>query len=288
MKWLENMNNAIEYIEQNLYDKVDYDKISQVAYCSPYHFQRTFTFITNITLSEYIRRRKMTMAAFELKNSDIKIIDLAFKYGYESPEAFSRAFKSMHGVSPTKAREAEVNIKSFPRISFHVKIKGDVEMNYRIEEKEEFEVFGVSTEINNIGEQPYIEIPQFWEKCVEDGTIDRLRKDSGVSEEKQVHATLYNRREGVFSYMICYYMPDKEIPSNYKRLVVPSCTWAIFTTGVCDNGECDIQSIWKRIFSEWFPNSSYEVAKGPEFEMTYYRGNNKYEQEVWIPVIKKD
>lgn len=287
MKWLENMNNAIEYIEENLNNKMDYEKISRVAYCSTYHFQRTFTFMTNITLSEYVRRRKMTEAALELKNSKVKVIDLALNYGYESPEAFSRAFKSMHGVSPTIARRAEVNVKSYPRISFRITIKGDVEMNYRIEEKEEFEVFGVSTEINNIGEKPYIEIPQFWKKCIEDGTIEKLRMDSGVSEETQVHSTLYNRREDKFSYMICYHMPDKEIPSDYKRLTVPSGTWAIFTTGVCNDGECDIQSIWKRM-SEWFANSSYEIVEGPEFEMTYYRGNNKYEQEVWIPVKKRD
>jgi len=228
----------------------------------------------------------MTRAAFDLKESKIKIIDLAFKYGYDSPESFSRAFKSMHGVSPTKARKAEINIKSFPRISFQVQIKGDVEMNYRIEKKDSFEMFGISTEINDVGEEAYIEIPQFWQKCINDGTIENLRKDAGVCEETQVHATIYNRREEMFSYMICYYLPDKDIPSSYKKLVVPEHTWAIFSTGVCNDGECDIQSIWKRIFSEWFPNSGFEVAKGPEFEMTYYRGNNKYEQEVWIPVRK--
>ena len=118
MKWLEDMNRGLDYIEMHLREKTDYEKIAQAAYCSVYHFQRMFTYITGLTLPEYIRRRKMTLAAFELQNSDIKVINLALSYGYDSPEAFTRAFQNLHGVTPTVARSRGVSIKAFPRICY--------------------------------------------------------------------------------------------------------------------------------------------------------------------------
>lgn len=287
MDWLSSMQNSINYMEDNILNEIDYDKIAQCAYSSTFHFQRMFSMLTGFTIGEYIRNRRLTLAAQELSFSNVKVTDIAFKYGYETSEAFTKAFQRLHGVTPSAARESGVKLKSFSRLSIQITMKGDKEMNYRIEQKQAFEMFGISTEINDIGDKPYIEIPEYWKKCILDGTIDRIHNDARISEETQVHATLYNRSEGVFSYMICYHVPERDIPDDYERLSVPALTWAIFTTGVCADGECDIQSIWKRIWTEWFPTSSYEHAVGPEFEMTYFRGNNTYEQEVWIPVMKK-
>lgn len=287
MEWLSSMQNSINYMEDNILNEIDYDKIAECAYSSTFHFQGMFRMLTGFTIGEYIRNRRLTLAAQELSFSNVRVTDIAFKYGYETSEAFTKAFQRLHGVTPSAARESGVKLKSFSRLSIQITMKGDKEMNYRIEEKQAFEMFGISTEINDIGDKPYIEIPEYWKKCILDGTIHRIHNDARISEETQVHATLYNRREGVFSYMICYHVPERDIPDDYERLSVPALTWAIFTTGVCPDGECDIQSIWKRIWSEWFPTSSYEHAVGPEFEMTYFRGNNTYEQEVWIPVIKK-
>jgi len=143
MDWLERMNSAMNYIETNLADNISYDDIAQIACCSTYHFQRMFPFLTGISLSEYIRRRRLTSAAIELQTTDVKVIDVALKYGYQSPEAFARAFKNLHGIMPTSAREQGVSLKAYPRISFHISIKGDVEMNYRIEQRGAFEMFGV-------------------------------------------------------------------------------------------------------------------------------------------------
>ena len=287
MKWLDNMNRAISYIEENLYDKTDYEKVAQMACCSVYHFQRIFTFITDITLSEYVRRRKMTAAAFELQNSDIKVVDLALKYGYESPEAFSRAFHSMHGVSPSGARKEGVEIKAYPRISFQITIKGETEMNYRIEKRDAFDMFGVSADINAAEGKPFIEIPEFWGECIKDGTVDKIRSVAGLETDGQIHGALYNFRDSKFSYMICYNVPLKGLQEGFEKLSVPSLTWAIFSTGLYKDGQSTVQDIWKRIGPEWFPASNYEHAVGPEFEMTYYRGNSMYETEVMIPVIKK-
>ena len=148
MDWLAHMNAAMEYIETHLADEISYDRAAQIACCSTYHFQRMFSYITGVPLSEYIRRRRLTLAAFELQTGNCKVIDAAFRYGYESPEAFSRAFKKLHGVMPVSAREMGVSLKAYPKMTFSITIQGDVEMQYRITQREAFAVFGVSAEIS--------------------------------------------------------------------------------------------------------------------------------------------
>jgi AraC family transcriptional regulator len=294
MDWLDRMNNAMEYVETHLTEAIDYDQVARIACCSTYHFQRMFSFITSVPLSEYIRRRRLTLAAFELQNSGVKVIDMALKYGYESPEAFSRAFKKMHGVMPRSARDKGVSLKAYPRLSFQISIRGDVEMNYKIEGKQGFEMFGVSTLINGAGdlfEQPLVEIPKFWSKCISDGTVDRIRAAAGLGENGQIHAVLYSNQgenQGEkFSYMIGYFLPQSGLPEGFEKLSIPPQTYAIFSTGLYADGQSGIHDLWRRIWGEWFPSSNYEFANGPEFRMTYDRGNGMYEMEVWVPVIKK-
>ncbi|MGX7227680.1 helix-turn-helix transcriptional regulator [Enterococcus malodoratus] len=135
---LENMKRAIDYIEENLVGEIEYPKIAQIALCSQYHFKRMFVFLIGIPLSEYIRRRRLTMAALDLQNTDDKVIDIAVKYGYSSADAFSRAFQGMHAVTPSQARKKDVRLKVQPRVSFALSLKGVIEMNYRIVEKKSF------------------------------------------------------------------------------------------------------------------------------------------------------
>ncbi|MFD3259013.1 effector binding domain-containing protein [Paenibacillus lentus] len=290
MDWLNRMNRAMEYVETHLSEEIDYEQVARIACCSTYHFQRMFSFITGVPLSEYIRRRRLTLAAFELQQSDTKVIDTALKYGYESPEAFSRAFKKLHGVMPSLARDKGVSLKAYPRLSFHISIRGDVEMNYKIEEKQAFDMFGVSTVVNvdeDFLEQPFVEIPKFWTKCVSDGTVDRIRAAAGLGENGQIHGVLYNSQGEKFSYMIGYFLPQSGLPQGFEKLQVPPQTYAIFSTGLYPDGQSGIHELWRRIWGEWFPSSNYEFANGSEFEITYDRGNNMYEMEVWIPVVKK-
>ncbi len=289
MDWLDKMNSAMDYIEENLTEVIDYKKIAAAACCSEFHFQRMFPFITGVSLFEYIRRRRLTLAAFELQNNSCKVIDVAVKYGYESPEAFSRAFKNLHGVMPMSARDEGTTLKAFPRMIFSISIKGDAEMNYRIEQKEAFEMFGIACDINAANNRPYEEIPQFWERCVKSGAIDRIHEDAGIDEETCLNTVLHNFREGVFAYLIGYFTPEKGVPAEYTRVYIPALTWAVFSTGECtrENGTEKIQGIWKRIYPEWFPTSGYEHADGPELEMYYALENGKFIEEVWIPVIKK-
>ncbi len=142
MDSLRSMNNALAYIEEHLTEEIDYSEVSKIAYCSEYHFKRMFSFLAGISLSEYIRRRRLTLAALDLKDRDLRIIDVAVKYGYNSADSFSRAFHSLHGILPSEARSENTQLKAYPRMTFQLSIKGGCEMNYRIVEKGPFKLVG--------------------------------------------------------------------------------------------------------------------------------------------------
>ena len=133
MEWIERFNDAIAYIEKNLTDEMDYEQLGRIACCSSYHFQRMFSYMAGMPLSEYIRRRKMSLAAVDLQGGEMKISDVALKYGYSSPTAFNRAFQAIHGFAPSLMKTEGVSVKSFPPITFKITVKGAGEMNYRIE-----------------------------------------------------------------------------------------------------------------------------------------------------------
>ena len=145
MEWLDKLNKSIEYIEDNLDGEINYEEAAKLACCSCYHYQRMFSYIAGVTLSEYIRNRRMTKAAIDLQNGE-KVMDVSLKYGYESPTFFNRAFKKVHEVSPSMAQKKGTFLKSYSPISFKLAIKGVEEMKYRIEKKEAFRVVGVQRE----------------------------------------------------------------------------------------------------------------------------------------------
>jgi len=291
MEWLSKMNDALNYIESNLDDEISYDRAAQLACSSVYHFGRMFSYIIGVPLSEYIRRRRLTLAALELQTSDIKVIDLATKFGYESPEAFSRAFKNLHGVTPISAREAGVSLKLFPKISFSITIKGDTEMNYRIESKGAFDLFGVELKTTVIDGKCFKEIPEFIMACVDDGRISALISDAGKKPNGIIDAgvTYDHNPDGSMSYAIACYKPGNIVSPKYKEFNVPAATWAIFDTGWgSENDDAKLHDAWQRIYSEWFPTVNYEHAD-MDFDLEIYQGDRDSECkcEIWIPVVKK-
>ena len=142
MEWVQGMNEAVNYIEEHILEEPDLNELGKLAGCSAHHFQRIFTYIGGVTLTEYLRRRRMSLAAVDLKDENAKVIDIALKYGYDSPTAFNRAFQSIHGISPTQARDNKVALKAFPPIVFQMTVRGTQEMNYRIEKRDAFRVVG--------------------------------------------------------------------------------------------------------------------------------------------------
>lgn len=296
MDWLSRMNGAVNYIEEHLTEDIDYSEVAKIASCSTYHFQRMFSFIIDVPLSEYIRRRRLTLAAFELQKSDIKVIDLAVKYCYDSPISFTRAFQNLHGVTPSLARDKGVQLKAYPCISFHISIKGDVEMNYRIEQKEAFSVFGVEKIISTVDGKNHKEIPEFWLEAIKDGVCKKIGKAAGIDWNETcrgltpTNSVMCYKDTGkdTFPYMICAYTPKSGVPKGYTNVEIAANTWAIFKTveHTEDKTPQVIQELWKRIYSEWFPTSGYEHGPGPELEMYYVVDNNQGYCEVWIPVAK--
>ena len=288
MDWIQKMNHAMDYIEIHLDDRIDYHEVAGITQCSVYHFQRFFSFLAEMPLSEYIRRRRLTQAAFELQNSDIKVIDAALKYGYESPEAFARAFKGMHGMAPTSARKKGVRLKAYPCITFHISLKGESEMNYRIEQRETLEMYGVETEISTADNQNFISVPMFWETCRKDGTIDAIRRAGQIGADVPLHAAMYNCTDHSHTYMIGYFSPASGAPGGFSTVTIPASTWAVFPTGALPMPEAARQSgvMWKRIFTEWFATSGYELAVAPEMELHHQTGDGLYVTEIWIPIVK--
>ena len=262
-----------------------------------------FSFITEVSLSEYIRRRRLTLAALELRNSDIKIVDLALKFDYDSPVSFSRAFHALHGVTPTEARADGVTLKAYPRLSFQISIKGEMEMDYRIESKEAFQVFGIEgvfkTEAGILkakDSDSHKKPSDLWAESHANGAYEKLFVDAGdlptfISNDLcKVHGVCDYREtdEDTFPYMLCAFRSTNSNVEGYTIVDIPAHTWAIFPTEKFEWGDCGtvLGSLYKRIFSEWLPTSNYEQAGSLDMEL--YGGDEKLGYvEIWIAVKKR-
>jgi AraC family transcriptional regulator len=290
MDSLEKMNAALKYIEENLTDEIDFKEVARLAFCSEYHFTRMFSFLAGVTLSEYIRRRRLTLAAFELYDSSVKVIDVAVKYGYNSPDSFARAFQALHGVTPTEARSNGQSLKAYPPMTFQLSVKGGNEMNYRIEEKEAFHIVGIKKRVPIVFNGVNPEIAAMWQSLNEE-IINKLKALSNVQPLGLLSASV-NFSEGRMEEKgeLDHYIgvaTTKECPENLTQLEVPASTWAVFeAVGPFPD---TLQNVWGRIYSEWFPSSNYEQAEGPEILWNENKDvtSPKFRSEIWIPVLKK-
>lgn len=289
MDALKQMNLAMQYIENHLTDNVDYKELSRIACCSEYHFKRVFSFLAGMSLGEYIRLRKLAYAAFLLKNSDEKVIDIAMRLGYESPEAFAKAFQSVHNVTPTGARKGNVNLKAFLPMTFQIKIQGGNIMDYRIEKKDRFSIAGISKRITLVYEGVNTQMDSMWASLKPDDFIE-LKKLSDTTPHGIICASVNfteDRAEGTELDQYIGVATTMTVPDRWETLDVTALTWAVFTSV----GEFPkaLQDTWARIYSEWLPTSGYEVVPGPEILWNESPDTSKpnYKSEIWIPVMKK-
>lgn len=281
MEWIERLNEAIGYIEGHLTDEIDYGQLGRIACCSSYHFQRMFTYMAGIPLSEYIRRRKMSLAAVDLQGKDTKIIDVAGKYGYHSPTAFNRAFQSVHGIAPSMVKNEGVSVKSFPPITFKITVKGVEEMNYRIETKEAFRIVGVSVPLQKEIEKNFTVIPSKWQEISMNGTLQKLVGLMDTAPMGVLGVSTCNDTEP-WRYYIA--VPTSQEKEGFEEYIVPAATWAIFPG---EGTNQSIQELEHRIVTEWLPTSGYEYGNAPDVEVYLNPDPEHAQYEVWIPVVKK-
>ncbi len=281
MEWVERLNQSIIYIEEHLTSEIDYERLGQIACCSAYHYQRMFTYMAGITLAEYIRRRKMSLAAVDLQSKNEKIIDIAEKYGYNSPTAFNRAFQSIHGIAPSAVKNDGVSVKSFPPITFTIAVKGAEEMNYRIETKNAFRIIGISAPLHKEVEQNFMVVPQMWQDAAMNGTIQKLAGMMDVPPMGLLGVSACNDNEQ-WKYFIA--VSSTKNCSEFEEYIVPASTWAIFTGSGTNHS---IQKLEQRIITEWLPTSGYEYDNAPDIEVYLNPDPQNAQYEVWIPVRKK-
>jgi len=287
LSWIESIQKAIDYIETNLLDEnLSIEQVAKVANSSVFHFQRTFSILTNQTVGDYIRRRRLTIAAKEILNSDKKIIDIAFKYGYETPEAFTKAFRKQHGITPSEARKNAGSIQSYNRLIIHIELKGAVPMNYKIIEKDAFQVVGVKRTYNCQNGENTMGIPKFWDDVHADGTNDRLFELNDGEIEGVLGVCIVEQDQkntGLMDYWIAT-AHKGEGSDGFSTYTIPASKWVVFEVhGPMPHA---MQDTWKKIYSEWFPSNPYKPTGNPELEV--YSNDNAsnpdYYSEIWIPI----
>lgn len=271
--WIEGIQNAIGFIEDNLTAELKIEDIAAKAYVSAFHFQRIFNVLCGYTVGEYIRNRRLSLAAEELSRSEARVVDVAVKYGYDSPDSFARAFTKFHGVYPSAAKLKGANLKSFVPIRIKLKLEGGKMLEYRIVEKEQFTVMGKARKFNT--ETAYAEIPKFWDE----------HNMSGDKAVLGMYGICMDSDGRDFDYLIAdNYLPWNEIPEGYETRVIPAGTWAIFPCrGALPKS---LQDVNTRIWSEWLPNcKEYKLAGNYNIEMYTPPTENPDDYcEIWVPV----
>lgn len=285
MDLVNNMNKVVDYIEDNLTDEIDKEILARLAMCSSYHLSRMFPFVTGITLSDYIRRRRLSVAGLELSQNNISVLDVALKYGYESPTAFTQAFKNMHKITPSQAKEKSASLVFYPKLYFQLSIKGDVAMNFSIVQRDSFQFIGMKNQIKKVnGDEDFSRIMELWNDLQED-LANKLMSLSNGYFEGLVGASANNQDDN-YDYFIGVSCDEQTVVKDLEVLNIPALDWAVFKViGTLPDAMVDV---WKRIFMEWFPSSGYESVNAPCLEI-YSDGDiysKKYHCELWIPIKK--
>lgn len=285
MEWANAISKAIEYIETHITDGITAEDIAKEVYLSPFYFQKSFSLLCGFTVNEYIRSRRLSLAGNELATSDERVIDVAIKYGYDSPDSFTKAFTRFHGITPSMARKNGQILKTFAPLKIKISMEGGYGMDYKIMKKEEFTVLGVSKKFDY--ENAKKTIPMFWQEHYARGNGKYVCGMFGVNIDEQMGGD-------TFEYLIAdIYNPLKEVPEGFTVRKIPAFTWAVFPSrGAMPDA---LQDVNTKIFSEWLPAlGDYEFAAGYCIEM--YDDVSKYEKgtmddnyycEIWIPVKKK-
>lgn len=301
MEWITGIQNAINYIEDHLMETIDYELAAKESFSSSYHFQRVFSILSGYTLGEYIRNRRLSLAGTELATGKEKVIDIAAKYGYESPDSFAKAFQKFHGITPSQARGSGARLKNFSRLSLKISLEGGNVMDYRIEKKPALVLTGYKKRFagapgDRKSQDHYFAV----ETRPNQAILEYMAHDVDTS-----YCVFTNFDDkGYDHYIASYIGPESystfeeemgtEIFSRFEQITIPEAMYLVCETERC-KWPCDeADELYRKAVNEWLPSSDYELARGPEVEVIhwFYRENDEALNqsrylELWLPIVKK-
>lgn len=296
MEWIDSLKKVIDYIENNLEGNISIEDISREVGISPFYLQRSFQIVTGYSIGEYIRKRKLYLAAIDLKNSDSKIIDIAYKYGYETPESFTKAFTRFHNTTPSKVKDGE-SFNPFYKIMIKINIVQEEEMNFKVTPMFPIKLIGFVKEFNF--ENSYEEIPKFWDEICEKHCKRIYAGEDPQTKEE--HAIVDNcigefafcfdgdKTNKSFYYMVAGRYTGGEVPEGMKLVELEKGDWAVFDC--YGPNPKTLQEVNSQIFNDWIPNNKeYEIRENYNIEWydtTTDMDDPKYHSAIWIPVKKK-
>lgn len=294
MDWTGRLMQAIDYLEEHLEQEADVEKAAELANCSFFHFCRMFEVVLGTTPAEYLRRRRLSRAALDIAAGKDKVIDVALRYGWDSPESFTKAFKRCFGMTPTEAKQQNARLETWPPVRLAVVLKGDKTMKYRIVEKGEMEFAGIVLRTTSTDNENMKVIPEFWQRSNKDGTVEKIAR---YCTDMGLFGVCYDYKpeDNTFAYAIAVEKGNNDLsafPKGSEVIRIPAATYAVFESrGPMPDA---IQNTWKQVYSEWFPASEYEHAGTPDFEVypeqedpSIGDDSPQYRSEVWIPLKKK-
>ena len=300
MDWIMGIQNAINYVEDHLAEEIDYDAVAKASFSSSHHFQRIFSILCGYTLGEYIRNRRLSLAGTELAEGNGKVIDIAAKYGYESPDSFCKAFQKFHGITPSQARSDGAVLKSFSRLYVKVSMEGGNVMNYRIEEKEAMVLTGYKRRFSG---SPNDKQEQDHNFACENRLYQYILQ--GMNGDRvNSYQVLTNFGPDGYDFYFAHQLPQwaledfdedlGDMARNFEHLQIPAGLYVVCETERCKYPTNLISPLRKRMVSEWLPGSGYELRSAPEigvirwfWEEDNEKLNNSKYCEVWLPIAKK-
>ncbi len=300
MDWITGIQNAINYIENHLTEEIDYEQAARESFSSSFHFQRVFSILCGMTLGEYIRLRRLTLAGAELVTTGSKVIDIAAKYGYESPESFTKAFQKFHGITPSQARTDGAMLKSFSRLSIKISLEGGTTMDYRMEEKPAMLLTGYK---KRFAGDPGNKQNQDHNFACENRLLQYVLQ--GISREHVLtYQVLTNFGPDGYDFYFANELPrwaleDFEpdlgaFAKNYEHITVPAGLYLVCETERCKYPTNLLDGLRRQAVTEWLPSSGYVLRDAPELGLIHWfweEGNNELNNsrycEIWIPIEKK-
>lgn len=276
MEWTQAIREAIRYMEAHLLEDISAEDVAAAVHVSGFYFQKGFHLMSGYSIGEYIRNRRLYLAALDLLAGE-KVIDTALKYGYDTPESFSKAFRRFHGMTPAQVKQKRGGIRPFLPLTISVSVRGGSEMDYTIEKADAFQVIGVRRRFRF--ENSYEMIPKFWEEFLAKEAPGIYEKLGSACDVGHYGICVDNVGAEEFEYWIAGDYTGGEVPDGLETWEVPAQTWAKF------NSSGALQSVNTRIFREWLPgNPEWEFAAN--FNLEVYYENDVY-TEIWIPVRKR-